>query len=101
MTTETTVAEATVPITLHLPRSLYERLQQTAEAQHQTPEEAANEMVAAKIRQREDNRAGWEALRASYRAKLEREGRLNDPPEKVLQDLRDQREQIAHEHYPD
>ena len=41
-----------------------------------------------------------EALSREYRARLEREGKLDQSAEEILQDLRETREEIARELYP-
>ncbi len=96
MTTETTV-----PITLHLPRSLYERLEQTAQAQHQTPEEVLNDMVCQGLDRQTIAREALREARRLYRERLEREGKLNQTPDEILAELAEVRERIAHEPYPD
>ena len=100
MTTETKVAKATVPITLHLPRSLYERLQQTAEAQHQTPEEVLSAVLSRDLDRQAIAREALEQARKSYRERLEREGKLNQTPEEVLAELAEVRQRIANQLYP-
>jgi len=42
----------------------------------------------------------FERVSREYRARLAREGKLDQSPDEVLQELRDVREQIAREFYP-
>lgn len=46
-------------------------------------------------------RRGLRELSEMYRSRLAREGRLTDPPEKVLEELRRIREEVASREYPE
>ena len=92
--------ETTVAVTLRLPRALYERAAQAASREQRTPEDVLSAIVAQGLSEQEQTRAQWEALSDSYRARLEREGKLTQTPEEVLAELAAVREAIARELYP-
>ena len=90
----------TVQVTLTLPRDLYERAAKTAQAEQRQIAELLSSLVAEGLTQRDSPREAFERASASYRARLAREGKLDQSPDEVLQELREIREQVARELSP-
>jgi vacuolar-type H+-ATPase subunit I/STV1 len=90
----------TARVTLTLPKDLYERLATLAHAEETPIEELLCTLIAEGLEARGTVREILEGVSAQYRARLAREGKLDQSPEEVLQELRDVREQIARELYP-
>jgi len=93
-------ATETVQVTLTLPKDIYERAAQTAQAEQRQVAELLSSLVTEGLSGRDSPREAFERASASYRARLAREGKLNQSPEEVLQELRDIREKVARELYP-
>jgi len=93
-------ATETVQVTLTLPKDIYERAAETAQAEQLQVAELLGTLVAEGLIGRGSPREAFERASASYRARLAREGKLSQSPEEVLQDLREIREKVARELYP-
>ena len=94
--------DATVTVTLELPQTLYERVAEEAQREQRTPENVLENLVADRfIDAQARARAAWERASALYRARLEREGKLDQTPEEIFAELAAIREEIANELYPD
>jgi hypothetical protein len=92
--------EQPVPVTVMLPREVYERVARAAADEHRRIEDMAGALVAEGLTAHATVRELFERASVLYRARLEREGKLGQSSEEVLQELRDIREQIASELYP-
>lgn len=92
--------EQVVQVTLRLPKEVYERAAQTAVNEQRQLEEILNTLVVEGLDAHATVRELFERVSEQYRARLSREGKLNQPSDKVLEELRNLREQIARELYP-
>jgi hypothetical protein len=90
----------TVQVTLTLPKDVYERAAEWAQSEEQQLTELLSSLIAEGLMELDSPRAAFERAAASYRARLAREGKLDQSPDEVLQELRDLREQVARELYP-
>lgn len=94
------IADRTVQVTLRLPKDLYERAAQAAASEQQRLEDLLSILVAEGLDAHNTVRELFERISEQYRARLAREGKLQQSPDDVLQELRTLREQIAREFYP-
>jgi hypothetical protein len=92
--------DETVEVTLTLPRGVYERVAHAAACERRQLEELLSTLVAEGLDAHASVRDLLEGVSAQYRARLDREGKLQQSPDEVLQELRELREQIARELYP-
>ena len=90
----------TVQVTLRLPKDVYERVTQAALMEQRQVEDLLSALIAEGLEAHGTIRELLEHVSADYRARLAREGKLQQSPDDVLQELRDLREQIARELYP-
>jgi hypothetical protein len=90
----------TVQVTVTLPKDVYERAAQVAEAEQHQLGELLGTLVAEGLEGRASVREILERVSREYRARLAREGKLDQSPDEVLQELRELREQVARELYP-
>jgi hypothetical protein len=95
------VTSSEVPVTLLIPRDVYDRAADTAAREQRRVEELLSSWVEEGMESHLSTRELWERLSERYRARLEREGKLNQTPEEVIAELREQREKVANELYPD
>src|SRR5262249_40139747 len=93
-------ATETVQVTLTLPKDIYERAAEKAQAEQLQVAELRGTWIAEGLAGRGSRREAFERASALYRARLAREGKLNQSPEEVLQELRELREKVARELYP-
>ena len=93
------ISDHTVPVTLLLPRNLYERVARAAAHEQRRLEDLLSVLVAEGLDVHATTRELLERVAAHYRARLADEGRLPEASGEVLQELRDLREQIAHDLY--
>lgn len=89
-----------VQVTLLLPKDIYERVAQAAVKEQQQLEDLLSELIAVGLDAQATTRELLEQVSERYRDRLIREGKLQQSPDEVLQDLRNLREQIACELYP-
>jgi len=89
-----------VQVTLRLPKDLYERAAQAATEEKRQLEDLLSALVAEGLDAHTTVRELFERVSEQYRARLAREGKLNQSADDVLQELRTLREQIARELYP-
>jgi len=89
----------TVQVTLRLPKEIYERITQAALREQRQVEDLLGSLIAEGLEACTTIRDLLEHVSEDYRARLAREGKLQQSSDDVLQDLRDLREQIARELY--
>jgi len=90
----------TVQVTLRLSKDMYERVTQAALMEHQQVEDLFSTLIAEGLEAHATIRELLEHVSEDYRARLAREGKLQQSSDDVLHGLRDLREQIARERYP-
>mgnify|MGYP000474179619 CR=1 FL=1 len=94
-----TQTDESVPVTLQLPKLLYQQASETADGEHCQVEDFLSQLVVQAL-QNYDAYKLWESVSEQYRERLAKEDRLNQPPDEVLSELSKVREEIAHELYP-
>ena len=92
--------DQTVQVTLRLPKDIYERVRQAALMEQRQVEELLGTWITEGLEAHTTIRELLEHVSEDYRARLEREGKLQQSSDDVLQELRDLREQIARALYP-
>jgi selenocysteine-specific translation elongation factor len=95
------ISDQSVSVTLMLPRSLYQKATQTAEKEQRSLEDLLKLLVAEGLTARTTVRQVLESISIQYCQRLARDGQAQQSPEQVLQNLKQVREQIADELYPD
>ena len=90
----------TVQVTLRLPKDVYEQVTQAARMEQQQVDDLLRTLIAEGLEAHTTLRELLEHVSEDYRARLVREGKLQQSSDDVLQELRDLREQIARELYP-
>jgi len=95
------VAEEQVSITLTLPRSVVDRVGELAKQKHASLDDQFGLLVANGLQAELSVGERLKRLSDVYRARLDREGRLNQTAEEVMDELRRIREQVADELHPD
>jgi hypothetical protein len=90
----------TVQVTLRLPKDMYERVTQAALIEQRQVEDLFRTLIAEGLEAHMTVRELFEHVSEDYRARLAREGKLDQSSDDVLQELRDLREQIARDLYP-
>ena len=90
-----------ITVTFDLAKDVYERVSETASHEHRPLEEMLSKLVGEGLHVHATMRELFEAVSSQYRGRLSHEGKLNEPPEAVIADLRELREQIADELYPE
>jgi ferritin len=90
----------TVQATVTLPKDVYSRIAHAARDEDKSIDEFMSALVAEGINAHASLRELFEKVSALYRARLEREGKLHQSPDEVMQELGSLREQIASELYP-
>jgi hypothetical protein len=90
----------TVQVTLRLPKDMYERVTQAALREQQQVEDLLRTLIAEGLEAHTTVRELLEHVSEDYRARLAREGKLQQSSDDVRQELGDLREQIARELYP-
>lgn len=94
-----TQTDESVPVTLQLPKLLYQQASETADGEHREVEDFLCQLVVQAL-QNYDAYKLWESVSEQYRERLTQENRLNQSPDEVLSELSQVREEIAHELYP-
>lgn len=92
--------EQIVQVTVKLPKEIYERVAHVAAGEQQQLEDLLGVLVAEGLDAHATARELFEHVSVQYRARLTREGKLDQSADEVLQELRTLREQIASELYP-
>ncbi len=90
----------TVQVTLRLSQDMYERITQAARIEQRQVEDLLHTLIAEGLEAHTTIRELLEHVSEDYRARLAREGKLQQSSDDVLRDLRDLREQIARALYP-
>jgi hypothetical protein len=88
-------------VTVTFPGPTMERVKELARQKNATTEQEIQHLVEYALHSEATVREKLEALSESYRARLNREGRLNQSAEQVMAELRRIREQVADELHPD
>jgi hypothetical protein len=88
-------------VSVTLPRELLERVSDLARQDNATLERELENLVDSGIRRRQRATNSLLELSEAVRARLNREGKLGQTSEQVLEDLRRIREEVADELYPD
>jgi len=89
-----------VQLTVLVPGSVYERLEKLAANERQDIAHVAGRLLEERLDSRNTFNQRMTALSDKYRQRLAREGKLEQAPDEVLEELRVLREQIANELYP-
>lgn len=89
-----------VTVQIELPREEYERLEGAARAADQSVSAMARSLTLDGLMRQMTPRELLERASALYWALMAREGKTDQTPEQVLQELRELRERIANEFYP-
>ena len=92
--------EQTVQVRLCLPKEIYDRVARAAVEERRQLEDLLNALVAEGLDAHLSVRELFERVSEQYRARLTREGKLEQTGDGVLLELRALREQIARELYP-
>jgi hypothetical protein len=92
--------DQTMQVTLRLPKDIYERAAQAAANEQRQLEDLLSALVAEGLDAHATVRELFEHVSEQYRARLAREGKLDQSSDDVLQELHTLREQIARELYP-
>ena len=90
-----------VSVTVPLPRGVLDQVAELAERSHSTVEAQLGTLVEEGLKQRLTIRERLDMLSESYRARLAREGKLDMTAEEVMEELRQVREQVARDYYPE
>ena len=90
----------TVQVTLRLSQDMYERITQAALIEQRQVEDLLRTLITEGLEAHTTVRELLEHVSEDYRARLAREGKLQQSSDDVLRDLRDLREQIARALYP-
>lgn len=94
------ISDQTVPVTLRLPKDLYERVAHEADQEQQRVDDLLSMLVVAGLDAQATVRDLLEHVSTHYRTRLAEQGKLEQSGDEVLDDLRTLREQIASELYP-
>jgi ribosomal silencing factor RsfS len=100
MSTPTNSAEQLVQVTLRLPQSVYDHVVIVAGNEKRQLEDLLSTLVSEGLNVHATVRELLEQVSEQYRARLAREGKLEQSGDEILQELRTLREQIARELYP-
>ncbi|HEY9701219.1 MAG TPA: hypothetical protein V6C58_02170 [Allocoleopsis sp.] len=99
MYSEIKEANQFVNVTLSLPVKTYERIEQVALSSKKRPEDLLISLVTTGLDINASIGEILESVSLEYRHRLSQEGRLDQPPDLVMQELGNIREQIAYELY--
>lgn len=91
--------EQTIQVTLQLPTEIYNRVADAAGHEQRGLEDLLGKLVIEGLDAHLTLRELFERLSHQYCTRLVREHKLDQSPTEVLHDLRNLREQIAHELY--
>ena len=95
------VVEDNASLTITLPQSLLEQVRNLAAKSNLTVERETEILVERGLQSQRTVREKFEQLSDVYRARLAREGKLDQSDEEVMDELHRMREQVANELYPD
>ena len=93
------MSDQAVPVTLLLPKNLYERVVRAAAYEQRRLEDLLSVLVAEGLDVHATTRELLEHVAVQYRARLAGEGRFPESSDEVLQELGSLREQIARDLY--
>lgn len=95
------VVDETISVLVPLSKPVYEQAVDSAARAHRSIENELAELVETGIRATLSHQERFDRLSSSYRARLAREGKLDQTPDEILAELRAIRENVADELYPD
>ena|SRR5258706_7809966 len=93
--------EEQVPITLSVPRSIAERVSESARLANRSVEQEAEALLERGLSTRESVRASAELAYQNYREHLEATGQKEPTADEMMEQMRRIREEIANELDPD
>lgn len=93
--------EERVAVTVSVPKDILDRIEELATERKTTRDREVESLLRIGLKTRSRIRESFDRLSESYRARLAREGKLNQTFEEVMEELRKVREQVANELYPD
>src|SRR5689334_5887582 len=91
--------EQVVHVTVKLPKEIYDRVAHAAAGEQQSLEDLLSTLIAEGLDTHASVRELFEQVSTQYRARLAKEGKLDQSADAVLQELRTMREQIVGELY--
>ena len=94
-------ADQTVAVTLQIPKGIYQQASETAAHEQRQLEELLGLLIVEGLYVHTTVQQSLELVSAQYRDRLDQEGKLDQSPAEVLQELGDLREQVANELYPE
>lgn len=90
----------TLEVTLQLSQEIYEQVVRAAKKEQRKIEDLLSVLIAEGLETHATVRELFEQASAQYRGRLTREGKLDQSSDRILEELRTLREQIAGELYP-
>ena len=88
-----------VTIQIDLPHEEYKRVEAHARQEHLSVSQLIPGLVSSELRRREKARRLLTEASKSYRARLTKDGKLDQTPEEIFAELRLIREEVANEDY--
>lgn len=95
------VVDELVDITVKLPRSVVENLDDLASSHRSTRDVEVRSLIEDRLRRQKEGREAFDRLSAMYRTRMEKEGKADQTSEEIMEELRELREKVANELYPD
>jgi hypothetical protein len=89
-----------VTIQVELPREEYKRVEAHARKEQLSVSQVIPELVSKELGRREKSQKLLSEASRSYRARLAKEGKLDQTPEEIFAELRAVREEVANELFP-
>ncbi|SRR5258708_24009455 len=89
-----------VTIQVELPRKEYKRVEAQTRKEHLSESQVIPGLISSELRRREKARRLMAEASESYRARLAKEGKLDQTPEEIFAELRAIREEVAKELFP-
>ncbi len=89
------------PVRVLLPRETARRVEEVAEQENRSLDEQTALLLDEALDARSSPREIFQRLSSDYRSRLAREGKLDQTPDQILEELRRIREEVANELYPD
>ena len=89
-----------ITINIELPREEYERVEAQARQEQLSVSQLIPGLVSSELRRREKARRLLTEASRSYRARLAKDGKLDQTPEEIFAELRLIREEVASELFP-
>jgi hypothetical protein len=92
--------EERVSITLTLPREVLDQVDCLAKQSKESVEKEFESLIESGLKSRLSAQERFDRLSDMYRARLAREGKLNQTSEEIMAELQEIREKVANEFYP-